>query len=88
MDMREALVRFQQDIWIVGAAAFRLHPVRRCALECAARAFENAGNPHHGAWAELVVLVGRLPAFREKFPPGYDGQECARLRLFVEENTP
>jgi len=85
--MREALIRFQRDVRIVGAATLELRRIRRCALECATLAFENAGNPQHGAWTELVVLVARLLASREKFPSGHDTRQRARLQLFVQENA-
>jgi len=85
--MVEALARLQQDIWVVSAATLGRHRIRRRTLDCATQAFENAGDPAHRAWSELIANISQLLAYRDEFPPGRDSRERRRLQLFVEENA-
>lgn len=94
--IREGLIRFQNDVAIVTDAAgvyhdytmqMTLRALHACALRRATQAFNNAGDPLHSAWADLVSIVAEFLNCRGNFPPGDDGPERARLQMFVDENA-
>src|SRR5271156_1994770 len=95
-DMLDALIRFNQDIYTVGAAASEhcsrydravLTLILRRAAYGAIAAFTTDDARRDAAWRLVVILVDEVLHRREQFRSALDEAERRRLQAFVDENS-